>query len=359
MTKIDEKIVRKMLERACELSLQSTVLAYPNPRVGAVVFDDDGKVISEGFTANYGGEHAEAAALRKIHFKAEGMNMAVALEPCNHFGKTPPCSHAILNSGIKRVFIAKREENKSALGGADFLMKNGVEVEFVDEFSSRVELANRFFFKGIREGVPWITVKVAVSKDGFITDKIGKRTKISGSQAQIYTHKLRSEYSAIAVGSGSVNIDDPFLNVRLVQAPSPRPVIFSKTLSLDPNAKIFKRKPIVLTSCQNTQLLENIKEKRATIKVLSLNFTIKEALKILFEEENINSILVEGGAKLISSFLVEDCVDEFQIIESERVFKGGLPLFDRAEEELFKRKFSLKREEFFDTDVLKIFSRNR
>ena len=228
------------MKRAVELSKKATVKTYPNPKVGAVIFDDEGKIVSEGWTQEYGRDHAEADALRKIGFKAPGLNMAVTLEPCNHYGKTPPCAKAILEAGIKAVFVAKKEENAKALGGLDFLIQNGVEGALVKGFAGEVEEINRFFFKGIRTNLPWITVKVAASKDGFITKKVGERCIISGFKAQTYVHKLRSEHSAIAVGANTVNIDDPMLTVRLVHGFDPQPVIFSRTFSLAPDSKIMK-----------------------------------------------------------------------------------------------------------------------
>ena len=109
MGEIPENIVTEMMKRAVGLSKNATVKTYPNPKVGAVIFDDSGKIISEGWTQEYGSDHAEADALRKIGFKANGLNMAVTLEPCNHYGKTPPCAKAIFEAGIRRVFVAKEE----------------------------------------------------------------------------------------------------------------------------------------------------------------------------------------------------------------------------------------------------------
>ena len=341
-----------MMERAVELSKKATVKTYPNPKVGAVIFDDEGKIVSEGFTQEYGRDHAEADALRKIGFKAPGFNMAVTLEPCNHYGKTPPCAKAILEAGIKRVFVAKKEENAKAVGGLDFLIQNGVKGALVKGFSGDVEEINRFFFKGIRTNLPWITVKIAASKDGFITQKVGERCIISGYEAQTYVHELRGAYSAIAVGANTVNIDDPMLTVRLVEGFDPQPVIFSRNFSLDMDSKVMKRDPIIFTSAKEAH---EISTNGAKIEILSENFELKEALSILYTKYKINSVLLEGGANIVKAFMKAGLVDEFQLIESEKIFGSGLKLFDETGKKLFENSFDLIHSEKLGNDTLKIY----
>lgn len=342
-----------MMKRAVELSKLATVKTYPNPKVGAVIFDDEGKIVSEGFTQEYGRDHAEADALRKIGFKAPGFNIAVTLEPCNHYGKTPPCAKAILEADIKAVFVAKEEENKKACGGIEFLRQNGVKCALVNGFAPYVEEINRFFFKGIRTNLPWVTAKIALSSDGFITDKVGERCMISGNEAQIYVHKLRSEHSAIAVGANTVNIDDPMLTVRLVEGFDPQPVIFSRNFSLNLNSKIMERDPIIFTSANKAH------EIKAKIEILPENFELKYALSILYTKYKINSVLVEGGADLVKAFMEAGMVDEFQLIVSPKTFGTGLPLFDEETKKLFENSFNLTHSEKLGNDTLKIYRKKQ
>ncbi len=349
LAEIGENIVSAMMKKAVELSKLATVKTYPNPKVGAVIFDDEGKIVSAGFTQEYGRDHAEADALRKLGSKAPGLNMAVTLEPCNHYGKTPPCAKAILEAGIKRVFVAKEEENKKACGGIEFLRQNGVKCALVNGFAPYVEEINRFFFKGIRTNLPWVTVKVAVSSDGFITDKVGERCMISGNEAQIYVHKLRSAHSAIAVGANTINIDDPMLTVRLVEGFDPQPVIFSRNFSLNLNSKIMERDPIIFTSANKAH------EIKAKIEILPENFELKDALSILYTKYKINSVLLEGGANLVKAFMEAGMVDEFQLIESEKIFGSGLKLFDEETKKLFENSFDLTHSEKLGNDTLKIY----
>jgi diaminohydroxyphosphoribosylaminopyrimidine deaminase/5-amino-6-(5-phosphoribosylamino)uracil reductase len=352
LAEIDENIVSAMMKRAVELSKLATVKTYPNPKVGAVIFDDEGKIVSEGFTQEYGRDHAEADALRKIGFKAPGFNIAVTLEPCNHYGKTPPCAKAILEAGIKAVFVAKEEENKKACGGIEFLRQNGVKCALVNGFAAEVEEINRFFFKGIRTNLPWVTAKIALSSDGFITDKVGERCAITGFEAQKYVHELRSGHTSIAVGAKTVNIDDPMLTVRLVDGFDPQPVIFSRTFSLAPDSKIMKRCPIVFTSASS---IGKIYTAQAEIEIMPEDFSLKEALSILYGKYKINSILVEGGADLVKAFLKEALIDEMQLIESEKIFGSGLKLFDEETKKLFENSFDLTHSEKLGNDTLKIY----
>jgi len=349
------KIAVEMMKRAVELSKECERCTYPNPKVGAVVFDDDGNIHAEAFTQSFGSDHAERAALKKLNFKAKGLMMAVTLEPCNHYGKTPPCSRAIAESGIKKVFIAKAEENSRACNGACFLKGRNIDIVFLDEFREEVEEINRFFFKTVRTNLPWITVKAAVSSDGYLTRKIGTPTVVTGKMSKAHTHILRSGHMAIAVGANTVNIDDPQLNVREVEGENPVPVLFSRSLNLDLNAKILKNSPIIITENNDPQKITTLKELNAEVEILEQDFSINSALSMLWKKHNINSIMLEGGAKLISAFLNENMIDEFQINTSPDNFLGGLKLFSEEAEEKFSSIFHLYDEMYLEKDHLRIF----
>ena len=349
------KIAVKMMRKAVELSKECERCTYPNPKVGAVIFDENGKVHAQSFTRSFGGDHAERAALKKLNFKAEGLMMAVTLEPCNHYGKTPPCSHAIAESGIKKVFIAKAEENSRACNGACFLKGRNIDTFFIDEFREEVEEINRFFFKTVRTSLPWITAKAAISADGYLTKKIGLSTAVTGKMSKKHTHTLRSQHMAIAVGANTVNIDDPQLNVRKIEGQDPIPVIFSRSLDLDLNAKVLKNAPIVITENNDPQKIATLKKLSAEVEVLEKDFSIYSALSMLWEKHNINSIMLEGGAKLISAFLKENMIDEFQINTSPDNFSGGLKLFTEESEAKFSSQFHLFDEMYLEKDHLRVF----
>jgi len=349
------KIAVEMMKKAVELSKECLRCTYPNPKVGAVIFDENGKIHAQAFTRSFGSDHAERAALKKLNFKAEGLMMAVTLEPCNHYGKTPPCSHAIAESGIKKVFIAKAEENRRACNGACFLKGRNIDTVFMDEFREEVEEINRFFFKTVRTNLPWVTAKAAISSNGYLTKKIGTPTVVTGKMSKTYTHKLRSEHMAIAVGANTVNIDDPQLNVREIEEQNPVPVIFSRNLNLNLNAKVLKNSPIVITENNDPEKIATLKKLNAEVEILEQDFSISSALSMLWKEHNINSIMLEGGAKLIDAFLKEEMIDEFQINSSPENFSGGLKLFSKETEARFSSQFHLHDETYLEKDHLRIF----
>jgi diaminohydroxyphosphoribosylaminopyrimidine deaminase / 5-amino-6-(5-phosphoribosylamino)uracil reductase len=347
-----------MMAKAVELSKQCADATYPNPKVGAVIFDDAGNIKSVGFTQCCGSDHAEASALKALEGRAEGFNMAVTLEPCNHFGKTTPCSHAIIKAGIKRVYIAKKEENPKSYGGAEYLSLNGIEVEFLDQFSNEVEFLNRYFFKNIRENRCWVTAKAAITKDGFISETNSAPLQITCKQTEAYTHSLRAGHMAICAGAGTINADNPILTVRAVEGKNPTPVIYSRELSVDIRSRIIKNFPIIFTSSKNSENITALSQKGAKIEVMRENFSVKETLSVLWEKYRLNSMLLEGGADLISSFMKENLIDEFHILTSEMEIGSGYKLFDTEQEKLFKTLFSKVLSTTCDKDTIEVFQRD-
>ncbi|HLE57711.1 MAG TPA: bifunctional diaminohydroxyphosphoribosylaminopyrimidine deaminase/5-amino-6-(5-phosphoribosylamino)uracil reductase RibD [Rhodothermia bacterium] len=202
------------MRRAIELARQGLGTTRPNPLVGAVIVKDD-LVVGEGFHARAGGPHAEIEALHQAGGRARGAAMYVTLEPCNHRGRTPPCTKAILESGIKKVYFASRDPNPNVEGGgAAFLQSKRVQCEHGPLTEEATDL-NRGFFHWIVTGRPWIISKFASSLDGRIATRTGESQWITGPEARRRGHELRREVDAILVGSGTVLADDPVLTVRL------------------------------------------------------------------------------------------------------------------------------------------------
>lgn len=302
--------IREIMARAVTLARSSDSLVYPNPKVGAVIFDDEGTILAEGKHRCCGGDHAEVDALKNLHREARGLSMAVTLEPCNHFGRTPPCSHAIANAGIKKVYIASYEPTTKARGGCEWLASQGVTTEFVPGFEEELAEINRFFYTTALNKRPWVTLKLAMTMDGFIAPIGGSRFPISGEEAQRETHRLRAEHMGIAVGAGTVNCDNPLLTVRHVAGPHPFPIIFSASLSINPNRIIIKRRPIIFTEVCDENRLAPFRKHECRIEIIPREGGIRAALNMLWEKYHINSLLVEGGASLYASFLTEEIVDE-------------------------------------------------
>jgi len=302
--------IHEIMARAVALARNADSLVYPNPKVGAVIFDDEGTILAEGWHRCCGGDHAEIDALKRLSCKARGLSMAVTLEPCNHFGKTPPCTHAIAAAGIKKVYIASYEPTDKARGGCDYLASHGIPTEFVPGFEEELAELNRFFYTTVAHKRPWVTLKVAMTMDGFVAPLGGSRFPISGKESLCESHHLRAEHMGVAVGAGTVNRDDPLLTVRYVAGPHPQPVIFSASLSLHHNRKIIERRPIIFTEVCDETRLAPFREYGCRIEIVRREEGISSALGILWGKYRINSLLVEGGASLYASFFTAGISDE-------------------------------------------------
>ncbi len=339
------------MARAIVLARNGGPAVYPNPMVGAVVFDEEGTILAEGWHQRYGGDHAEIVALKNLGRSATGLSMAVTLEPCNHFGKTPPCSHAIAAAGIKKVYVAASEPTEKACGGCAYLSSRGIPTEFVPGFEKELSEINRFFYKTAREKRPWVTLKMALTMDGFIAPPTGDPFPISGKQSQGEAHRLRAEHMAIAVGAGTVNRDDPILTTRLVEGKSPQPVIFSANLSVEPNRRVFDRSPIIFTTESASKRTDVFKSRGCRIEQLSSPTDLAGAIAILWDKYRINSLLVEGGARLYRSFIEQQLADEVVHFIAPFLLGEGISLAGGDSSSHPMPPFRLHAIERFDDDV--------
>ncbi|HNT27224.1 MAG TPA: bifunctional diaminohydroxyphosphoribosylaminopyrimidine deaminase/5-amino-6-(5-phosphoribosylamino)uracil reductase RibD [bacterium] len=344
-----------LMARAVEIARNGGRAVYPNPMVGAVICDDEGNILSEGWHRCCGGDHAEVDALKKLDRSATGLTMLVTLEPCNHFGRTPPCSHAIVAAGIKKVYIASHEPTEKACGGCDYLTSHGVAVEFVPGFEEELAELNRFFSATAKERRPWVTLKAATTADGFIAPPGGGRFAISSPEALVEGHRLRAGHMAIAVGAGTVNSDDPLLTVRLVEGPDPIPVIFSARLALKPDRRVLDRAPIIFTAVADRHRVALLAARGCRIETLTPGAgSIGRALSVLWERYRINSLLVEGGAALHTSFLAEGLVDEMVRFIAPLPLGEGIALAEPAEAD---RRFRLHAVSPCGADVMQVWRR--
>ncbi|MEJ2482308.1 MAG: bifunctional diaminohydroxyphosphoribosylaminopyrimidine deaminase/5-amino-6-(5-phosphoribosylamino)uracil reductase RibD, partial [Gemmatimonadota bacterium] len=201
------------MRRAVELSLRGVGRVEPNPRVGAVIVDEDGEIVGEGYHGRFGGPHAEIEAIARAGRATEGGTLYVTLEPCAHEGKTPPCTRAILEAGIRRVLVASRDPNPEATGGMEALRMAGIEVE-TGLLALESARANAPFLWWHVTGEPFVALKLAVSLDGRIARRAGARSAITGPEAGREVMRLRAASDAILIGSGTAGVDDPLLTVR-------------------------------------------------------------------------------------------------------------------------------------------------
>lgn len=315
------------MDRALALALNGWGRVAPNPLVGAVLLRN-GAVIGEGYHAEFGGAHAETAALAAAG-DATGATCVVNLEPCVHQGKTPPCAAALVAAGVRRVVAAIRDPDPVAGGGAAVLRAAGVEVEFGVRDRAAAALNAPFLWSYARSGRPFVALKVATSLDGFLADARGKSQWISGPEAREYAHWLRAGYDAIAVGHRTAVQDNPQLTVRgpIVPRTTPWRVIFAQE-QVESGLRVFTdelaERTVVLVRPAARDRVERELGRRGVkvIPVTSLAAGL-EALRGL----GVRSLLVEGGGRLHTAFLGEGLADRVYWIHAPVWLGTGVAAF--------------------------------
>ena len=346
-----------LMRRALALAERGWGQTAPNPMVGAVIVAGD-EVVGEGFHARYGDAHAEVVALRAAGERARGATMYVTLEPCAHFGKTPPCTDAIIAAGIARVVMAVRDLSPVARGGVERLRAAGIVVDIGSEREAALEL-NAGFFNAQCNSRPWVTLKFAVSADGAVADPSGQQRWITGPWARAEVHRLRANTDAIAVGIGTVLADDPLLTVR--DAPSPRVpparVVFDRSLRLPPSSVLVRTardvSTIVMTDAQSLDVERRDALTAAGVDVIP-STSLADALESLAARD-IRSLFLEAGPKLSGAFLMAGLVDRVIIFRSSLVLGRGAPrAFEFAPPgfETVLQAHRLVRAQRFDDDVM-------
>jgi diaminohydroxyphosphoribosylaminopyrimidine deaminase / 5-amino-6-(5-phosphoribosylamino)uracil reductase len=318
---------RAYMRRALDLARQGWGQTAPNPMVGAVVVRD-GQVVGEGFHARFGEEHAEVVALRAAAARARGATLYVTLEPCAHHGKTPPCSDAVIASGVTRVVVGALDPNPEAAGGAERLRARDIRVDVgVEEVAIR-EL-NAPFFHAFSSTRPWIVLKLATSLDGAIADATRARGAagnwITGVESRREVHRMRAGVDAVAVGIGTVLADDPMLTVRDVAPPrvEPRRVIFDSELRTPLGASVVRGARVTPTTIVATRPDPG---RREALEAHGVRVEVHDSLGTALEtlaNEGVRSLLVEGGARLAGSLLEQGLVDRLVIFLAPVVLGAG------------------------------------
>lgn len=304
--------------RALELAWRGWGRVSPNPLVGAVALQD-GTVVGEGWHAEYGGLHAETAALRAAGPRTAGGTLYVTLEPCNHAGKQPPCTEAIIAAGIRRVVAAAPDPNPEAAGGADRLRAAGIEVELGMRAEEAGAQNASFFhaFKGLAR--PFVALKLATTLDGRIADHGGRSRWISGAGARDYVHWLRAGFDAIGVGGHTARVDDASLTVRgeLEPRQPPRRVVFDRLGDLPLDSALVRSAaqiPTILISspAMPSARLASLEAAGVIVHRPPTLAVGLQALRML----GIGSLLVEGGGRLAGQLLAQGLVDRYYWIQS-------------------------------------------
>lgn len=293
---------------------------HPNPAVGAVVVRS-GKVVGRGFHAKAGSPHAEVMALADAGASAKGAELYVTLEPCDHFGRTPPCTKAILEAGVTRVVAGTGDPNPVVAGkGLAHLRSAGVEVE-TGVLEAECRALIRGFSKHVTSGLPFVTLKVATTLDGKLATRTGDSKWITGPAARERVHRWRDEHDAVLVGAGTVRADDPLLTTRLdvpaVPSRAPRTavrVVIDGALGIDPGARILDASAgptWVLTGEAKAEQSRAVAARGAEVIRVGDGgrFGLREALAVL-GRRGITSVLVEGGAEIHGQLLESGLVDE-------------------------------------------------
>ncbi|OJF93758.1 bifunctional diaminohydroxyphosphoribosylaminopyrimidine deaminase/5-amino-6-(5-phosphoribosylamino)uracil reductase [Alkalibacterium sp. 20] len=316
------------MERALELAGKGRGFTSPNPMVGAVIVKD-GRIIGEGYHEKVGEAHAEVNAIQSATESVEGATIYVTLEPCSHYGKTPPCSNLIIEKKLKKVVVAATDPNPLVSGrGLARLRKAGVEVieGVLEEKSNQL---NEIFNQYITTRMPFVLMKYAMSLDGKIATATGESKWISSEQSREHAHQLRGYLSGIMVGIGTVLKDDPLLTCRVPGYSDPIRIVLDSQLRIPLESKILMNQDeaptlVITTEKASTSKRKQLKDLGVEILIVPLRkgkVDLKKALALLGEKE-IDSILLEGGGTLNAAALEAGIVNKVNIYIAPKIIGG-------------------------------------
>lgn len=341
---------------ALELAARATMATSPNPKVGCVLVKE-GVIIGQGWTQPVGQAHAEVMALRDAATQGnqvQGATAYVTLEPCSHFGRTPPCANALIEAGVARVVAAVEDANPQVAGRGFALLRDaGISVEH-GLFAFEAREMNIGFFKRMETGRPWVRLKMAASLDGFTALPNGQSQWITDVAAREDGHRWRARADAILTGVGTVIADDPQLNVRLpeldtVLTHQPRKLIVDSRLRTPKKAKLFQTgKTTIFHSVVDAKQVSALQDVGAQLcclpEVLSDNRVRVNLLELmqLLGREQINELHVEAGAKLSGSLIQAGCVDELLLYLAPKLLGQGAAMFALPELQSVDQARSLK-----------------
>lgn len=317
------------MKRAINLARKGVGKTSTNPLVGAVIVKN-GKIIGEGYHKYYGGNHAEIEAINNAKESVKGATVYVNLEPCFHYGKTPPCALRLVKEGVSKVVIGMRDPNPKVAGqGIKILEDSGIEVIIGILEKEAIEL-NEVFIKYITKGIPFIYLKYAMTLDGKIASITGDSKWISNEKSRKEVHKLRNKVGGIMVGVNTIIADDPNLTTREKEGQDPIRIIVDSNCRIPPTAKVLHldsnvRTIVAVTKNADPLKIALIEETGAEVFVIEDRdgkVNLKELIKIL-GTKGIDSILIEGGGSLSWSALEEELVDKVQVYIGPKLIGGA------------------------------------
>jgi len=325
----------KYMQMALDLAVRGTGYVNPNPLVGAVIVKN-GEIIGSGWHRRYGDLHAERNAFASCKESCEGADMYVTLEPCCHFGKTPPCTEAVIANKIKRVFIGSDDPNPKVAGkGAALLKAHGIEV-ITGVLKEECDKINDIFFHYITTGTPYVVYKYAMTADGKTSTVSGKSQWISCESSREHVQYTRKRMAAIMTGIGTVIADDPMLTCRLDDPGVHTRIICDSSLRIPVESRIIQtadKYPVIIATVSDDEEKRRILEEKGAVIVKTQSadgrVDLKELMTILAGEYKIDSVLLEGGSELAFSALKAGIVNKVQAYIAPKMFGGktaGTPL---------------------------------
>jgi len=320
------------MARALELAARGLYTTDPNPRVGCVLVRE-GRIVGEGWHERAGDAHAEIHALREAGDQAAQSTAYITLEPCAHFGRTPPCTGALIAAGVHRVVAAMQDPNPLVNGkGLDQLRAAGIEVD-CGVMEAEALALNPGFVSRMRRGLPWVRMKLAASLDGKTALENRTSQWITGPDARRDGHAFRARASAVLTGIGTVKDDDPRMDVRLVETTrQPLRILVDSRLEVDPRARILAKPGVLVVTARNQPSEKESLLTEAGHQVLSLpnahNKVDLPGLMRWLGAREINELHVEAGYRLNGSLLREQCVDELLVYLAPRLLGPGAGMID-------------------------------
>ena len=315
-----EKLMRKCLQFAKKADGKTS----PNPMVGALIVDDDGKIISTGYHHKCGDIHAEVDAIKNAKKSVKGKILVVNLEPCSHFGKTPPCADLIIEKGIKKVVIGTVDPNVKVAGrGIKKLQKAGIEV-VIGVLEEECKKLNEIFFKNHKENKLFVASKIAQTLDGKIALENGVSKWITSEKSRKYVQKIRYKYDGILTSAKTVLADNPSLTLRGGKRKNYARIILDKNLDCLPNCKVFKDDgEKVFVFCSKTAIKKR-KKYSDNVEIISTpllkgHLDLTFICKTLFEK-GLRSVLIEAGGALNYAFLEQNLIDKIFLFIAPKVF---------------------------------------
>jgi len=366
---LDERFLR----RALQLAERARGHTHPNPLVGAVVVRD-GEIVGEGYHPRAGAPHAEALALEAAGERARGATVYVSLEPCDHFGRTPPCSLALIGAGVARVVLAARDPNPLAQGGMARLLAAGVAV-VAGLLEREAWEQNEAFFTAVRRGRPFVLLKAALTLDGRVATRLGDARYVSSEASRRVAQAYRQWLPAVMVGVGTVLKDDPALTVRdpdfrpfplMLEPPplrDPLKVVLDTEARTPPTARLFQEGPrgeaarVLILAGQGApkERLKALEAAGARVEELPREggrVSLVKAMALLWEE-GVDGVLLEGGPRLAAAFLERGLVDKLALFLAPKLLGEGRGLLEgfRVERMAEALRLRLHRREWLGDDL--------